>query len=246
MPKMSKTQAKAAAKAAEEAAKQAAITAEKKAALVAKQLAEQQAEALEAAAAKVAEQNRLREEHEASLLQDKAEKEALAMKLQAVHRGRAARKAAKDAASSRHEVCDVRQKVHGKSMENPLADDGMFEQEEKVARTDLSSADDNVVESRALYCLGQESGVRHTFNDFLNHKFTTAFLLGCILLNVVILSVETPTSTNSQDVKDALHLADLLLSIIFSSKHAAFVTIASSFCLAYADPSRAGASFARS
>ena len=138
---------------------------------------------------------------------------------QAVHRGRAARKAAKQEAMARHEVCEVRQKVHKKSTENPLADFDPFAEEEKTANADVSSADLFVVADRSLYCLGPESGVRHTFNDFLNHKYTGAFVLGCIILNVVILSIETPTSNISESTRELFHVLDLVLSIIFSRTH---------------------------
>ena len=119
----------------------------------------------------------------------------------------------------RHDTCEVRQKVHKQSTENPLADFDPFAEEEKTANTDVSSADLFVVEGRSLYCLGRESGLRHTFNDFLNHKYTGAFVLGCIILNVVILCIDTPTSNLSQSTRELFHLLDLLLSIIFSGTH---------------------------
>lgn len=202
-------------------AKEKALVAEKVAAREAKKRAEEEAAAEAAEQARIAEEERVRRENEAKLQQDRAEKEALVQKLQAVHRGRAARRAAKEEAAARHAVCEVRVKVHKQSTENPLADDSLsiFDAEEKTARTDLSSADDHVVEGRALYCLSQESGLRHTFNEFLNDRKTSAFLLGCIILNVFILSIETPTSTLSQDTRDYLHYADVFLSIIFSSEH---------------------------
>ena len=215
MAKKSKKQA-----AAEAAEKE--LVAQKVAEREAKKLAEAEAAAEAAEQARLAEEERIRLENEAKLQQNRAEKEALVQKLQAVHRGRAARRAAKEEAMARHAVCEVRVKVHKKSTENPLADDslGIFDAEKKTASTDLSSADDHVVEGRALGCLSQESGLRHSFNDFLNDPKTSAFLLGCIILNVFILSIETPTSTLSQEARDYLHYADLCLSIIFSSKQA--------------------------
>eukprot|EP01043_Picozoa_sp_COSAG02_P017598 COSAG02_NODE_801_length_17030_cov_150.308428_2_plen_243_part_00 len=210
-----KSKKRAAAEAAEKE-----LVAKKVAEREAKKLADEEAAAEAAEQARLAEEERVRLENEAKLQQDRAEKEALVQKLQAVHRGRAARRAAKEEAMARHDVCEVRVKVHQKSMENPLADDSLsiFDAEEKTVRTDLSSADDHVVEGRALYCLSQESGLRHTFNEFLNDPKTSAFLLGCIILNVFILAIETPTSTLSQETRDYLHYADLCLSIIFSSK----------------------------
>jgi hypothetical protein len=202
-------------------AQEKALVAKKVAEREAKKQAEEEAAAEAAEQARLAEEERVRRENEAKLQQDRAEKEALVQKLQAVHRGRATRRAAKQEALARHEACEVRVKVHKKSTENPLADDSLsiFDAEEKTARTDISSADDHVVEGRSLYCLSQESGLRHSFNDFLNDRKTSAFLLGCIILNVFILSIETPTSTLSQDTRDYLHYADLFLSIIFSSTH---------------------------
>jgi hypothetical protein len=70
-----------------------------------------------------------------------------------------------------------------------------------------------------LYCLGEESGIRHTFNEILDHKVTSACLMCCILLNVVILAIETPTNTFDDDTRATLAVLDLLLSIIFSGKH---------------------------
>jgi hypothetical protein len=164
------------------------------------------------------EQERVIAENERRMQQDRAEKEALASKLQAMHRGRAARRAAKEEADARHEDCEVRQKVHKKSTEGPVDEWGgdMFD---KKKDKDYSSADDNVVADRSLFCLGEESGVRHTFNEVLDHKATQAFIMGCILVNVAILAVETPTSTFDEDTKSTLHTVDLLLSLIFSSKH---------------------------
>ena len=163
------------------------------------------------------EQERVIAENERRIQEDRAEKEALASKLQAIHRGRAARRAAKEEADARHAVCEVRQKVHQKSTAFPVDEFGgeMFD---KKKDKDYSSADDNVVAGRSLFCLGEESGVRHTFNEVLDHKATQAFIMGCILVNVVILAVETPTSAFSEDTKSTLHTVDLLLSLIFSGK----------------------------
>lgn len=55
-------------------------------------------------------------------------------------------------------------------------------------------------------------------NTILDNKYTQGFILVCILVNVVVLSVETPTAVLEDSTRDMLHLADLLLSIIFSSK----------------------------
>ena len=204
-----------------EAEAAAAAEAEAAAAEAATQAAAEKAAAEEAEVERLkAEQERIRVENERLVSEDRAEKEQLAMKLQAVHRGRAARRAARDVAMQRHEDCEVRQKTHARTsaVEDDVFGDDLFENKDK----DYSSADDNVVAGRSLFLFGEESGVRHTFNDFLDHKFTSAFLLCCIMVNVVILSVETPTSTFDDDTKSMLGTVDLVLSIIFSCKRTSF------------------------
>lgn len=208
MRKSKKKKKAAAAAAAEEevAAAEAAAKAEKEAAEMERLRAEQEAMRLE------------REENERRVMQDRAEKEELVMKLQAVHRGRASRKAARDRAHERHMDCDVRKKVHKKSTEAPK-DEFFGQMFEEKRDKDYSSADDNVIADRSLFLLGEESGVRHTFNEILDHKITSTFIMCCILVNVVILSVETPTNTFDEETKSTLHAVDVLLSIIFSSEH---------------------------
>lgn len=211
--KAEEEEAAAAAAAAEARAAAEAKAAEAKAAAEAAEMermrAEQEAARLE--------QERVAAENERKMQQDRAEKEALVRKLQAVHRGRAARRAAKAEADDRHADCEVRQRVHKKSTAM-AGNDGLDLFEAKKRDKDYSSADDNVVADRSLFCLGEESGIRHTFNEILDHKVTSACLMGCILLNVFILAIETPTNTFSDDTRATLALLDVILSIIFSSK----------------------------
>ena len=218
MPKQSKKEKKAAVEAKADAAAQGKKAAELKAKQYTEADQKRREDAKVAALAEAADAASLAEE-EAKLSQDRKEKEDVAMKIQAIHRGRAHRKAAKEAADLRHDDCEVRKAVHAKSTtmtaDNPLF---QFETEEITYDKDLGSADDNIVCGRSLYCLPEDSGVRHEFNNWLNHPTASTFLLGCILVNVFILSIETPTSTFEPETKELLHLADMLLSIIFSSK----------------------------
>ena len=125
-------------------------------------------EAAEAAAADAEAQRLVDEaaahqvELERALQVDREEKELLVAKMQAIHRGRTSRRATKDVAKSRHDDCHVRKAAHAKSTANPLSGGGygddMFETE---IDKDLSSADDNIVAGRSLFCLGEGSGMRH-------------------------------------------------------------------------------------
>lgn len=215
-------------KAAQEAAAAAEAEAQEKAAAEAAEAAaaerlraEQEAIQLQQEALRL-EQERERAEIERRTQQDRAAKEELVTKLQAVHRGRAARKAAKQHADKRHEECEVRQRAYKRSIEGAKDEFGgaMFD---KKKDKDYSSADDNVVAGRSLFCLGEESGVRHVFNEFLDHKLTSTCLMCCILVNVVILAVETPTNTFDDDTKATLAILDVLLSVVFSSESTAML-----------------------
>jgi hypothetical protein len=82
------------------------------------------------------------------------------------------------------------------------------------AGDDTSGVD--VVKGRALFCLGEDLPIRHTLNSFLNRKETEAFLLLCILLNVVILAIQSPTNSLSEADNDLMNIVDHVLSAIFS------------------------------
>ena len=89
---------------------------------------------------------------------------------------------------------------------------GMFEQEQRPPK----SAAENVVSGRALFVLDADAPIRHKLNDILNKKEVDAFMLACIMLNVVILAVQTPMNTMSAETNANLDIADHILSVIFS------------------------------
>jgi hypothetical protein len=75
---------------------------------------------------------------------------------------------------------------------------------------------ENVVAGRALFLLGPDAQIRHTLNDFCNNPAVDKLLLGCILLNVCILAVQTPMNTHSEDFNLFMDNLDHVLSVIFS------------------------------
>ena len=77
---------------------------------------------------------------------------------------------------------------------------------------------DIVVTSGSLFFLTEESAIRHKLNRFLNGKGIDTFLLICILINVFILAVETPTATFRPAFVNLFYTVDLMLSIVFSSE----------------------------
>jgi hypothetical protein len=75
---------------------------------------------------------------------------------------------------------------------------------------------ENVVAGKALFCLSENVVLRHTLNRWVTHPLTENFLLFCILVNTVILAVQTPTNTLDDDTNANFELADAILSVIFS------------------------------
>ena len=94
-----------------------------------------------------------------------------------------------------------------------MSGNGMFEQEQ---RSSPKAAAENVVSGRALFVLDATAPIRHKLNDILNKKEVDAFMLACIMLNVVILAVQTPMNTMSAETNANLDIADNILSVIFS------------------------------
>ena len=75
---------------------------------------------------------------------------------------------------------------------------------------------ENVVAGKALFCLSENVVLRHTLNRWVTHPLTENFLLFCILVNTVILAVQTPTNTLDDDTNANFELADAILSVVFS------------------------------
>lgn len=75
---------------------------------------------------------------------------------------------------------------------------------------------DNVVAGRALFCLPEDSPLRLKLNAGVTHPIADNFLLVCILVNTVILAIQTPTNTLGTDTNDALDLVFLNVDDYFS------------------------------
>ena len=78
------------------------------------------------------------------------------------------------------------------------------------------------VASGSLFIMSDEAELRHKLNKFLNGKPVDTFLLFCILTNVFILAIETPTATFRPAFVDLFHTVDFTLSVVFSSKRAQY------------------------
>ena len=128
-------------------------------------------------------------------------------KVQALHRGNRARKAAKRGADA------LRAYAAALFPPPPPLDD-----EEEIDPSIPEHNRDIKVAGGSLFIMSDEADIRHTLNRFLNGKAVDTFLLFCILTNVLILAIETPTATFRPAFVDLFYTVDFALSIIFSSK----------------------------
>ena len=131
--------------------------------------------------------------------------------VQALHRGNRARKAAKRGADA------LRAYAANLFPRPPPVDD-----EEEVDPSIPEHNRDIKVASGSLFIMSDEAELRHKLNKFLNGKPVDTFLLFCILTNVFILAIETPTATFRPAFVDLFHTVDFTLSVVFSSKRAQY------------------------
>ena len=78
--------------------------------------------------------------------------------------------------------------------------------------------EENVVRYTSMFCFKEENKYRHSLNAFMNTKAVDSFLLGCILLNVFILALQSPTNTMGSTWNKTFDIIDAILSVIFSRK----------------------------
>jgi hypothetical protein len=127
--------------------------------------------------------------------------------VQALHRGNRARKAAKRGADALRAYA-----ANLFPPPPPVDDDEDFDPSIPEHNRDIKVA------SGSLFIMSDEASLRHNLNRFLNGKPVDTFLLICILINVLILAIETPTATLRPAFVDLFYTVDFALSVVFSSK----------------------------
>lgn len=132
-------------------------------------------------------------------------------KVQALHRGNSARTAAKMGADAL--------RAYAAALFPPPP---MVEEEEEIDPSIPEHNRDIKVASGSLFIMSEEAEIRHKLNRCLNGKAIDTFLLICILINVLILSIETPTATLRPAFVELFHDVDFALSIIFSGTHSEY------------------------
>ena len=129
-------------------------------------------------------------------------------KVQALYRGNRARKAAKRGADA------LRAYAAALFPPPPPVND-----DEEIDPSIPEHNRDIKVAGGSLFIMSDEAEIRHKLNRFLNGRAVDTFLLFCILTNVLILAIETPTATFRPAFVELFHTVDFTLSIIFSSKY---------------------------
>lgn len=146
-----------------------------------------------------------REAKETRELQDSAS----VTKVQAIHRGNRARSASRKGADAL--------RAYAWALFPPPP---MEEEEEEIDPSIPEHNRDIKVTGGSLWIMDDQAAIRHKMNRFLNGKTMDTFLLMCIVTNVFILAIETPTNNLRPTVVTLFHDVDFALSIIFSSKTA--------------------------
>ena len=88
--------------------------------------------------------------------------------------------------------------------------------EEIEEEKDEGPLPENTVAGDSLFCISENSYIRHTLNKLVTHPLTENFLLLCILVNTAILAVQTPTNTLDNKMNADLNIVDQALSVVFS------------------------------
>lgn len=128
-------------------------------------------------------------------------------KVQALHRGNGARSAARKGADAL--------RFYAWALFPPPV---VMEEAEEDDPSIPEHNKDIKVTGGSLYLMGEDAAIRHKINKFLNGKAMDTLLLMCIITNVFILAIETPTATFRPAMVTLFHDVDYVLSIIFSSK----------------------------
>jgi len=126
-------------------------------------------------------------------------------KVQALHRGNRARKAAKKGADAL--------RAYAATLFPPPP---VVEEEEDFDPAVPEHNRDIKVTGGSLFLFPETASWRHGLNRFLNGKVVDTFLLFCILTNVFVLAIETPTSVWRPAFVDLFYTIDNTLSIVFS------------------------------
>ena len=92
---------------------------------------------------------------------------------------------------------------------------GSFDVEQRPSRP--SSGDEEpVVAGRVLGLVGPDNPCRQALFKFVFRKEVEAFLLVCILINTVMLAVQTPQNTLGADINSYINTADVFMSAVFT------------------------------
>ena len=86
----------------------------------------------------------------------------------------------------------------------------------EVDGSGIEEIQENVVSGVSLGCFAEDMQLRHTLNTLMISTPVDTFLLCCILLNVAILAIQTPTNTLSAGVNTTFGVVDAILSVVFS------------------------------